>query len=169
MLVIKVNWYGPFDMDHMEDAHELFMENGLYMFTGKTFRQRGDAEIKYFGITETTYKTRFAQHKRLFSEDVADKVTKDLGIWLGLIDFPLKHTRRHLETAESAFIYFLKPHLNIKKKCSLPEEAIIISNWFTKDGKARINQSNIYKGLPDVIAWDGEHWRTGNLKVYENS
>ncbi len=36
----------------------------------------------------------------------------------------------------------------------------------TKDGQPRFNQRAIYRDLPDVLSWDTEHWRTGNLTVY---
>lgn len=92
-------------------------------------------------------------------------MTKNLDIWLCQIDYPHKFKRKHLETAEKIFVYFWQPHLNIRKKISIPEETTVISYWFSRDRKPRINQNKLYKELPDVISWDGSIWRIGNLSV----
>lgn len=158
-LTIKIHWYGPYGED---DLDELDGGNGLYMFTGKRKHQKGEAEVQYFGITENSYKGRFRNHHKL------GEINRELGIWLGEIDYPSGHIREHLETAEKILIYFWQPVLNERKKYSPPLTTTLISHWFTKEGKARINQKGIYKDLPDVLCWDGAHWRLGNLKVYED-
>lgn len=159
-LTIKINWHGPYDAAQLDD---LDGGNGLYMFTGKRKHQRDEAEIQYFGITENTYKGRFKNHHKL------PEINRDLGIWLGEIDYPSEYDRNHLETAEKIMVYFWQPVLNERKKFTPPQPTTVISHWFTADGSPRINQKVIYKNLPDVICWDGEHWRIGNLKVYENA
>jgi hypothetical protein len=158
-LTIKIHWYGPYgeaDLDDLDGG------NGLYMFTGKRKHQRGEPEIQYFGITKNTYKGRFKNHHKL------SEITRDIGIWLGEVSYPNDHVRDHLETAESILVYFWQPELNERKKFTPPLPTTVISHWFSADGKPRIYQNYIYKNLPDVLCWDGVHWRIGNLKVYEN-
>lgn len=157
---IKIHWYGPYGED---DLNELDGGNGLYLFTGKKKYQRSDSAIQYFGITEQSYKGRFNQHHKL------NEISRDLGVWLGEISYPNEHNRSHLETAESIMVYFWQPELNDKKKYTPPNPTTVISHWFTRDGKPRKNQLSIYRNLPDVIAWDGEYWRVGNLKVFEDA
>jgi len=157
-LTIQIHWHGPYTAEHLE---QLEGGNGLYMFTGKRKHQRSDAEIQYFGITGNTYRGRFKNHHKL------GEINRDLAIWLGEINYPQDHARDHLETAESIMVYFWQPELNERKKITPPIPTTVISHWFTPDGRPRINQKSIYKHLPDVICWDGTHWRTGNLAVYE--
>jgi hypothetical protein len=40
----------------------------------------------------------------------------------------------------------------------------LFSRWLKPDGEARKNRVTIYREIPDVIWWDGEYWRTGNLR-----
>lgn len=156
---IKIHWFGPFGEVDLDDLNG---GNGLYMFTGKKYNQRGDSEIQYFGITKNTYKGRFKNHHKL------GEINRELGIWLGEIIYPSDHVRDHLEIAESIMIYFWQPQLNDRKKYTPPKPTTVISHWFTPDGRPRKNQMSIYKDLPDVISWDGEYWRVGNLKVFED-
>lgn len=156
-LTIKIHWLGPYTP---EDVAELEDGNGLYLFTGKRKGQKAESHIQYFGITEQAFRVRFRQHHKLRD------INRELGIWLGRVDYPEQHTRTHLETAESILVYFWQPQLNDRKKVNPPGPTTIISHWFRPDGQARINQKSIYRDLPDVISWDGSHWRTGNLTVW---
>lgn len=158
-LTIKIKWRGPYtpdDIATMDDG------NGLYLFTGKRKHQKSESQIQYFGITGRRYRERFKTHHKLAG------INRELGIWLGQVDYPAEHTRTHLETAEAIMVYFWQPELNERKKVTLPGPTTLISHWFRPDGQARIRQKSIYRDLPDVISWDGTHWRTGNLTVYEN-
>ena len=158
-ITIKIHWYGPFTE---EDIPRLEEGNGLYMLTGKRRYQKSDSQIQYFGITETSYRTRFRNHQAL------EKINRDLNIWLGQVAYPAHHVRDHLETAESIMVYFWKPELNTLKKSVRPAlPTTVISHWYTADKRPRLRQQSIYKELPDVICWDGAYWRTGNLSVHE--
>jgi hypothetical protein len=159
-LTIKINWYGPF-----EDVSDIDVDKGggLYMITGKRKYQRSDPEIQYIGITTTTYKTRFANHHKF------NLVNRECCIWLGKIDYPKEYSTEHLKMAESIMVYFWQPELNEKLKANPPSQPTnVISHWFRKNGKVRRKKKSIYKKLPDVICWDGSHWRSGNLKVYKD-
>jgi hypothetical protein len=160
-LTIRIHWRGPFDTEEIT-KHE--MRNGLYFFAGKRFRQRTESEIQYIGITERSFKSRFAEHHKLGK---LCEINRDLEIWVGEIGYPNGYSRSHLETAESIMIYFWQPTLNERKKAVAPVPTTVISHWFFKDGRPRKNQQRIYKELADVICWDGSIWRTGNLSVYE--
>jgi len=72
-----------------------------------------------------------------------------------------------LETAEKIIVYFWLPELNERKKVSPPEPTTILNFWFKKDGALHSNQLDVYRKLSDIISWDGENWRTGNLKVWQ--
>jgi hypothetical protein len=69
-----------------------------------------------------------------------------------------------VELTEGCLIYFWGPNLNRKKRVTPPEPVWLISRWLRPDGEARENRLTIYRELPDVVWWDGEYWRTGNLK-----
>lgn len=156
-LTIKVHWTGPYSIEEIDEQ-----ENGLYFVSGK--RKYGRVEqIQYCGITEGRYLNRFANHHKL------PLVTKDLEIWLGQIVYPTSFNRQHLETAESMIVYFWQPALNERKCYHPPKPTTLISHWFKKDGSPRFNQRSIYKYLHDVLCWDGELWRSGNLSVYADA
>ena len=158
-VTINIHWYGPFTE---EDIPQLDEGNGLYMLTGKRRYQRSDSEIQYFGITETSYRTRFRNHKAL------KEINRELNIWLGQVAYPADHVREHLATAEGILIYFWKPELNTQMKFTCPTSpTTVVSHWYTADRRPRLRQQSIYKHLPDVICWDGAYWRTGNLSVHE--
>ncbi len=155
-LTIKIHWKGPYLLDEIDKLSD---GNGLYLLAGKQKYQR-EGDIQYFGITERAFKKRFREHHKI------QYITRDLQIWLGEIAYPNAFTRSHLETAESIIIYFIGTNLNEHKKFRPPKPTTIISHWFKKDGSPRIRQKSLYKHFHDVISWDGEYWRTGNLAVY---
>ena len=157
-LTIKIHWKGPYTLDEID---ELSDGNGLYLLAGKQKYQRED-DIQYFGITEREFRKRFKEHHKI------PYITRDLQIWLGKIVYPNMFDRSHLETAESIIIYFSGTDLNVQGRFTLPKPTTVISHWFKKDGLSpRVNQKSIYKYFHDVISWDGNHWRTGNLVVYQ--
>jgi hypothetical protein len=91
-------------------------------------------------------------------------ITKNPTVWLGQIEYPRRFNRKHLELAEGCLIYFWGPNLNRSKLVTPPELVCLISRWLKPDGEARKNRLAIYRELPDVIWWDDEYWRTGNLR-----
>ena len=157
---VIINWLGPFTYADIEDNPEL--GNGLYLVAGRLPYERQDI-IQYCGITEGSYIKRFKNHHKIF------EVSRNLTFWIGEVIVPENITRYYLEVAESLIIYFWQPALNERKKILEPEPTTIINYWCKKDGTPRFNQCSIYKELDDVLSWDGEYWRTGNLKVYENN
>ncbi|MFI3220430.1 MAG: hypothetical protein QX189_15120 [Methylococcales bacterium] len=157
-LTIKIHWYGPYFLD---EVNEFDAGNGLYLLTGKRKYQR-EEEIQYCGITEKSFSNRFKNHHKI------PEIVNDLNIWLGEVAYPSKPSRIHLETAEAIVIYFLQPSINERKKCKPPIPTTLISHWFKRNDEPRFNQLSIYKNLHDVLSWDGEYWRTGNLVVYSN-
>ncbi len=158
-LTILIQWRGPFTIDEVINQDS---GNGIYLLVGKQKYER-ETSIQYCGITEGNFGVRLAKHHKL------PEINRDLEIWLGNIEYPSAHTRTHLETAESIIVYFWQPSLNERKKFNPPRPTTVISHWFKKNGDIRFNQMNIYKGLHDVLCWDGYYWRTGNLSVYENN
>ena len=155
-LTIIIHWKGPYTLDEIE---EVGGGKGLYLLTGKRKYNR-ENKIQYCGITASSYKKRFRDHHKL------KRINRDLKIWLGEIVYPERGTRKVLEEAERIIIYFWQPALNERKKVSLPNPTSVISHWFKRDGSPRINQLSIYKDLHDVLCWDGDYWRSGNLAVW---
>jgi hypothetical protein len=158
-LTIKIHWKGPY---FKEDITELDVGKnwGAYLLTGKQkFKQ---VNQQYIGITEQSYKIRFSDPTHPINF-----IVRDLEIWLGEIIYPHidNYTRKHLESAEKILIYYWQPELNNKCTRYAPESSItVVSHWFKKNGEPRKNQ--VYSDLPDVISWDCEYWRVGNLKLY---
>lgn len=158
MKTIILNWYGPYNEESICDEKEFC--NGLYLITGKQLYER-EPTIQYCGITQNSFYNRFKNHHK------KDFVTRDREYWLSDLEYPKKTTKELLELSETIIIYFWQPSLNDRKKNYLPEKpTTVISKWFKISGEPRINQKSIYKELSDTISWDGDLWRTGNLKVW---
>ena len=119
-------------------------------------------DIQYCGITEGSFYNRLKNHGK------APLVTRDQELWLANVEYPEEATRTFLEKAESIIIYFWQPNLNDRKKVSPPTPITLVNKWYKKDGSPRLRQHPIMKDLADVLCWDGEIWRTGNLSVYGN-
>ena len=152
---IIIGWRGPYTP---EDLHLSDLENGLYFLSGRRKYERQD-QIQYFGITGGPYRRRLNRWHHAMGQ-----ITKNPKIWLGQIESPVRFTRGHLELAEGCLIYFWAPNLNRLKLVTPPEPVCLISKWLKHDGKIRKNRLAIYRELPDVLWWDGEYWRKGNLK-----
>lgn len=156
---IIIKWQGPYNYSEIEALKD--KGNGLYLASGKVKYQREDSFIQYCGITEGSFFNRLKKHHKIW------EINREQEFWLGELLVP-NATRHFLEMAEKLIIYFWQPNLNNRKKVLLPKSTTVINYWFKKDGSPRKNQMNIYRELPDVLSWDGEHWRTGNLSVYED-
>lgn len=154
---IIVNWRGPFSYDEIEANSD--WGNGLYLASGKLKYER-DANIQYCGITEGSYIKRFRNHQKVH------EIVKQQKFWIGSISYPNETSRHYLEMAEWMIIYFWKPELNERKKMLLPNSISLINKWFKKDNSPRLIQHTMCKNLSDVISWDGELWRSGNLQVW---
>ncbi len=135
---------------------------GLYLLAGRRKKKKAN-DIHYCGKTVQPFRTRLKNHHKVY------KIKKDLEIWLGKIVFPDKPSDKDLKIAERILVYFWQPKLNEKLRYDPPPQPTnLISHWFTADGTPRRRQRAIYKDLHDVLCWDGELWRTGNLSVYED-
>lgn len=156
-VMILVHWYGPYAIDDICD--ESFGRKGLYLFTGKA-KYKNKLGIPYCGITEDYFCYYLKRHNQ------TKNITRELRIWLGYIAFPGNFSRKHLEHAESAVVYYMQTDLNIRKKRNPPDPIILISFWFKPDETPRINQPHPIRSLPDVICYDGDLWRTSNLRLF---
>jgi hypothetical protein len=73
-----------------------------------------------------------------------------------------------LELAEHCLVSFWQPTLNNRKTIYYPRDPIcFISQWFKKDEQPYLRRPSILIDLPDLLWWDKERWRTGNLKVLD--
>lgn len=154
---VIVNWRDPFSYDEIESNPDL--GDGLYLATGKLKHKREET-IQYCGITEGSFIRRFKSHHKLHN------INRDKKFWIGKVQYPDEASRYYLEMAESMIIYFWQPELNEMKKISLPKPITLINNWYKKDYTPRYRQHPMCKYLADVLSWDGELWRSGNLKVW---
>jgi len=155
-----VKWSGPYDYEEILESPKL--ENGLYLATGK-LRYEREAVIQYCGITEGSYATRFKSHHKI------PYITREQEFWLGKISYPEDASRYFMEMAESIIIYFWQPALNDRKRVLPPKSTTLVNQWFKKNGGPRYRQHSLCKDLDDVLSWDGDVWRTGNLSVYEDT
>lgn len=156
--IIEISWRGPFTLAEVNASE---YQNGLYFFVGKRPYERVST-IQYIGITEGLFKNRFKKHHKL------TQVTRELSIWLGHVDFPSTFTRNQFDVAEKILLYFWQPELNEKLRVSIPKPTAVISTWHKQNGDVRINKRKELAPLYDVISWNGEHWRLGNLKMFED-
>jgi hypothetical protein len=156
---IILNWQGPYKFEELSKFTHL--ENGLYLATGK-LKHKQITEIQYCGITEGSLAKRIANHHKV------DQINRKQRFWLAQVQYPKRATRNILELAETIIIYFWQPELNERKKVGDPMPVTVINQWLKKDGTPRYIQHTLCKDLDDVLSWDGELWRTGNLGVWEN-
>ncbi|EPT7430025.1 hypothetical protein ACVSEE_003569, partial [Vibrio cholerae] len=156
---VIVDWRGPFSYEEIESNPD--WENGLYLATGKLKYER-EATIQYCGITEGTFIGRLKNHHKVH------EINRDKEFWIGEVKYPDEVSRYFLEMAESIIIYFWQPELNERKKLSLPKPITLINRWYKKDYSPRYRQHPMCKYLDDVLSWDGELWRSGNLQVWED-
>ncbi len=156
MKTIILKWYGAYECE--EVLEEGNWGNNIYLVTGEKPYERV-SKIQYCGITERSFKDRFREHHK------AHQVTREQKFWLSEIEYPKKYDRELLETAEKIIIYAWEHQLNERKKVTSPESTTIINYWFKKDCSPRFNQNAICRDFSDVSSWDGEYWRTENLKV----
>lgn len=123
------------------------------------------ANIQYCGKTEyQTYAKRLGRHHR------AHFITREREIWLGLLpsvsDEELSY---YLDKSEKLLTYYLEPTINKKNTRTIPSPITLISYWFKSSGEER--EKRIYlaqQGIDDVISWNGEVFRTSNLRITNN-
>lgn len=156
-MTVIIDWKGPYNYSEIEENPD--WSNGLYLATGKLKYGR-EATIQYCGITEGSFIRRFKSHHKVH------EINREQEFWLGKIKYPENASRDFLEAAESIIIYFWQPSLNEKKKIFPPQPITLVNNWFKKNGSPRLRQHTMCKHLNDVISWDGELWRSGNLQVW---
>lgn len=155
---IIVEWYGPYTYDEISENPE--WENGLYLATGKLKYER-EATIQYCGITEGSFYRRLKNHHKVH------EINREQEFWIGEVAYPSNASRYFLEMAESMIVYFWQPELNERKKLSLPKPITLLNKWYKGNCTARYRQHTLCKDLADVLSWDGELWRSGNLQVWE--
>ncbi|MGI8555762.1 MAG: hypothetical protein ACR2LT_05350 [Pyrinomonadaceae bacterium] len=158
MKTVIVQWSGAFSYEQVCDSDK---GNGIYLLTGKKKHER-NYQIQYCGITEDYFCNRINRNHHKLT-----KIKNDtLSIWLGEIIYPDRFNRNLLELAEHCFVSFWLPELNDRKTVYYPKYSIcFISQWFNAQEQPRLIRPSIVKGLPDILWWDEERWRTGNLKV----
>ena len=155
---VILEWCGPYSYDEIEENKN--WENGLYLATGK-LRYEREATIQYCGITEGSFYRRMKNHHKI------DEINREQEFWIGTIKYPDSVSRYYLEMAESIIVYFWQPTLNERKKIVAPTPITLINKWFKKDRTTpRLRQHSMCKDLDDVLSWDGNYWRSGNLKVW---
>ena len=144
--IVEVHWRGPFTRVNVEAFEK---SNGLYLFSGKAYRQRKQ-HLLYCGITTRTYHDRFREHHKIVA------VRRDLEIWLGAIVQPHLIDGNALEKVEQFLIYATAPPLNQRHVFVVPAIGSVVSYWFSTAGEKIDNPFS--KILPTVLTWDGTWW-----------
>ncbi|GAB3825795.1 hypothetical protein GCM10028821_07170 [Hymenobacter jeollabukensis] len=160
---IIIEWEGPYSLEELKRVEK---GNGLYLLTGREDGKRGrEDELQYCGITEKQFceRVKHSHHKvKLIRKD-------SLQIWIGCLIYPHECVRQHLEDAERAFVSFWDIQMNDKKKRYYPDSPIcIVTRWFRPNGEPyqRFPASlQFIKQLDDVLWWDTDDWRVGNLRI----
>lgn len=164
MQTIFVNWYGPFTLAEVYEAHKVSYESekndkgsltqyGLYAFTGKRERQRQDACLQYIGITTEAYKWRFSHPNHAHYI-----INRDKQAWLGKIN-NLKY-EEYIKFAEHVLISLCAPPLN-RIQLNLPDfECTVISKFFKKNMDPYKIVRSIIRVIPEVVIWDTHELRS---------
>lgn len=158
MKAIILNWFGPWSFE--EVLSDKKSGNGLYLVTGKRPYER-NSTIQYCGITERGFAERLKTHHKI------NQITKDREFWIASVEYPQNFDREVLEIAEKIIVWTWQLPLNKQKKISKSNPTTILHFWFKRNGTPRKNQLKIYRDFSDVVSWDGNYWRTANLKVEE--
>jgi hypothetical protein len=158
---IIVRWEGPHTFESIESSD---LGNGLYFLSGRRRYERSD-QIQYFGIT-----TRDKYRDSIkYDHQALGHIREDtLRIWLGQIEYPRRFNVDHLKLAEACLIYFWQPNLNRIGKLWPSKPVCLVSRWTKLDGSVRKKRESVYKELRDVLWWDSEYWRTGNLTLWQD-
>ncbi|MBK0403063.1 hypothetical protein I5M27_08695 [Adhaeribacter sp. BT258] len=156
---VIINWHGPFRS--LEDITPEQKGNGLYFLWGKTKGQKNH-RFQYIGITEQNFTDRFKDpnhrcHELRFPES---------SIWLGHIHYPSRYKRNLLELGENCLCHFAAPDKNKNKLYQPRKPGCIISQWCTQEGIPRLRRPSLPDYMPEMLWWDTERWRTGNMKVW---
>lgn len=139
--------------------------NGIYLLIGtkKYSRSRLIAsEVLYCGITSRKFSVRINErHGKL------PKIrSADLRIWLGCPLYPNDYTRNDLESMETCLVSFWQPELNEKKRAYNPTSPIcLVVKWCKQNGNPYKRFPQDVAKLADVLWWDCNEWRIGDLKV----
>ena len=155
--VFVVHWHGPFTKEEVAGMDE---SGVVYLVTGRMGNER-KSRIKYFGITNQSICARFKRHHKL-AQDIAD-----LQVWIGWI-MHSPTNKPKLETVEKLMIYLWQPPLNERKTVGLPKATSLLCHWFDSHWKPLREKPNSLKDVYDVMCWDGEYWRTGQLERWKN-
>lgn len=156
--VTIVHWRGPFKI---EELGRIECSNGLYMVTGRAKYQK-KAWVKYFGITEKSFKSRLTNGSHPTNQGIRPE-TKE--IWIGQIVYPIGYTRDLLEWVEHCLIYIWQPPLNTAKKLVPFRPVCLINQWFHPEEPPvqRKMRPDVVKNQPDVMWYNNDMWRTGDL------
>ncbi|OOF43376.1 hypothetical protein [Rodentibacter trehalosifermentans] len=162
-----IHWFGPFSLDEILENSEWGRKTGLYLGIGKTKGSRNDSEILYCGISEQSYASRFKNHHKL------PFITREQEIWLGQIistPYPSNNGayKAYLKEPERLLTYFMQPELNDKNTILVPRAGTVLNCWFKQNGQPRKKRVSATHNLPDLISWDGNKWRSGNLTIEDN-
>ena len=160
LTTVIIRWTGPMSLDDIWESEE---RNGLYLLAGKKKYERRE-EIQYCGITEGFFCDRInSKHHKLGLIR-----PETLSVWLGKVIYPRRFQKKHLEIAEHCVVSWWQPELNESKTAYYPGRPIcFISQWYSREGRPRMNRPPVLRGFPDVLWWDQERWRTGRLRVWQ--
>lgn len=157
---VVVDWYGPYDSVKAAKAaiREWGMGEVLYMAAGTVDRQTVP-KLQYVGITKGFENRMKPEHK------VRTKISEEgLSIYIGEVisqavsGRKAKHQHKRFTVpvylAESALAFFLQLPLNSDKRCSRPNDSIVLLNrWWKIDGETR-NRRRPHPDWPDFIEYD---------------
>jgi len=154
-LTITLEWYGPYSREDAIIAAKKNFTDGLYLGIGKTKSQKSDKCLQYIGIASDLHDRISKRHYCL------DQLTQKQIIYLGLVtsyEPPGKNnksTKKSLDYAEWAHVYFLDPLLNEKKKFQPPPYPVsVLNKWWKTDFKTpRLKRPT--NEMPDLIEFNG--------------
>lgn len=65
-----------------------------------------------------------------------------------------------IRAVEAMIIWGAEPELNERGSYTPPRLATcVINRWYNRDGERRYRNVGPMRTLPDVLTWDGKHWR----------
>jgi len=163
---IIIHWSGPYTFQEAIEQKKM----GLYLVYGRN--KKGPSPIKekllYCGVSA---------NRRGVGQRISNHKNKSYNYeknnwWIGRQVYPNRKNRKFLEWAEWIIIYFNAPEHCDRKSASPPKEEIyLINEWFSKDGRRRLNQIGVMQSIEDVQCWSpvSKLHRKGNLRIYDHN
>jgi hypothetical protein len=177
MLMIAVNWYGPYDS--LKSARLQCGESGVEEFLYFAISTDGK-DRSYVGLSANAAGRLTEAHSVLRELNEGD-----IDLWIGIVSSQGEAGRRPadayaihsaaLHLAEHIIAYFVETSENVRKRRSRPQRsAALFSRWFQRAAPWKRHGHRAHAAWPDFIEFEADErtarlvWFGGKLTKYND-